>query len=64
LSVSGNSPQAKTTSNTTVRIASDAIVYWRVTYTSTNQAQLGSSSVCIESTDVDYTGDDGTISIP
>ncbi len=64
LSVSGNSPQAKTTSNTTVRIASDAIVYWRVTYTSTNQAQLGSSSVCVESTDVDYTGDDGTISIP
>jgi hypothetical protein len=62
--ISGASPQSATTSNTSVRITSDATVYWRVTYTSTNQAQLGGSSVCLESTAVTYSGNDGTITIP
>jgi hypothetical protein len=39
-------------------------VFWRVTYTSTNQAQTGSSSVCTESTQVTYAGNDGTITVP
>ena len=64
LAISGASPQAATTSNTTYRITTGTTVYWRVTYTSTNQAQLGSSSVCTESTTVSYAGNDGTITIP
>jgi hypothetical protein len=62
--ISGASPQSATTNNTSVRITLDATVYWRVTYTSTNQAQLGSSSVCLENTAVTYSGNDGTITIP
>jgi hypothetical protein len=64
LTVSGASPQSKTTNNTSVRLASNATVYWRVTYTSTNQAQLSSSSVCVESTAVTYAGNDAGIPIP
>ena len=64
LAVSGASPQSKTTNNTTVRVASDATLYWRVTYSSTNQAQLGSSSTCTEITNLTYSGNDGTIAIP
>jgi len=65
LSVSGASPQSKTTNNTSARVTADTTgIYWRVTYTSTNQAQLGSSSVCVESTAITYSGNDGTISIP
>jgi hypothetical protein len=63
-SISGASPQSAATSNSTVAVTSDATVVWRVTYTSTNQAQLGSSSACVESTAVDFTGDDGNISVP
>jgi hypothetical protein len=62
--ISGASPQSATTNNTTVRILTSTTVYWRVTYVSTNPAQLGSSSVCTESTAVTYSGNDGTISIP
>ncbi len=62
--ISGASPRSATTNNTTVAVTADALVYWRVTYTSTNQAQLGSSSACVESTDVDFTGDDSGISVP
>jgi hypothetical protein len=63
--ISGASPQAATTSNTIFRQTSDTTgIYWRVTYTSTNPAQLGSSSVCTESTAVTYTGNDSGISIP
>jgi hypothetical protein len=62
--ISGTAPQTASTNNTTFRLSSNAQVYWRVTYTSTNTAQLGSSSVCVENTSVAYTGNDGSISIP
>ena len=61
--ISGASPQSATTSNTTYRITSDATVFWRIDFDSTNPAQLDSFS-CDEKTAVDFTGDDGTITIP
>jgi hypothetical protein len=63
-SISGASPQFAQTNNTTARISSDAIVYWNVQYDSTNNAQDDSGSTCVESTDVDFTGDDSSISYP
>jgi hypothetical protein len=62
--ISGASPQFASTNNTTVRIASSTTVYWRVTYTSDNPAQPGSSSACVESTQATFAGDDATIVIP
>ncbi len=62
--ISGASPQTATTNNTTVAITSDTTVFWRVTYVSTNPAQRNSASVCVESTQVDFAGDDGAISVP
>jgi hypothetical protein len=62
--IAGASPQFATTNNTTARVTSDTTVYWRVTYVSTNAAQLGSSSACLESTAVTFAGNDGTIAIP
>jgi hypothetical protein len=62
--IAGASGQVATTNNTTVRVATDTTVYWRVTYVSTNTAHLGDVSACGESTAVDFTGDDGTIAIP
>jgi hypothetical protein len=64
LAVSGATTVSKTTNNITVRVTSSTTVYWRVTYASTNQAQLGSSSACTENTAVAYTGNDTGISIP
>lgn len=65
LSVSGATTVSKTTNNTTYRQTADTTgIYWRVTYTSTNQAQLGSSSTCTESTAVTFSGNDANISIP
>ncbi|HVE46185.1 MAG TPA: hypothetical protein VNA57_05520 [Acidimicrobiales bacterium] len=64
LAVSGASPQSVTTNNTTVRVPSDATLFWRVTYTSTNANQLGSSSICLESTALTYSGNDSNIAIP
>jgi len=64
LPISGASPQSATTSNTTARVSTDTIYAWRVTFTSTNQAQLGSSSVCTETTDADFEGQDGSIALP
>ena len=64
VAISGASPQSATTSNTTLRIAMDTTVYWNVAYTSTNPLQTGSASTCVESTLVDFTGDDVTIAIP
>jgi hypothetical protein len=64
LTVSGATSVSKTTNNTIAPVTSNTTVYWRVTYTSTNQAQLGSSSVCTENTAVAYTGNDSGISIP
>jgi len=63
--ISGASPQLTTTNNTTFKIIDGTTYVWRVTYTSTNSAQLGSSSACVESTTVTYVGNDTTnISIP
>jgi hypothetical protein len=64
LAVSGAAPQSKTTNNTTYRSSSNATLYWRVTYHSTNAAQAGSVSACTESTAVTYAGNDSGIAIP
>ena len=64
-SVSGASPQTVDTSNTSYRVTSStaANLYWRVTYTSTNQNQTDSSSVCVENMGATITAD-GTVSFP
>lgn len=66
ISVAGASPQTKSTSNTTYRVAEGSPVtyYWRVTYTSTNSAQLGSSSTCTENTSTTVSGNDNTLTLP
>lgn len=64
IGISGPQPQSAKTSNATVAVTSSTTVYWRVTYTSTNPAQLGSSSVCEESTQVTYAGNDTGITVP
>jgi len=63
--VSGVTTVVKKTNQTTYRIDADATRWWHVIYDSTgNAAQLDSESDCVENTDVDFTGDDGTITIP
>jgi len=65
LTVSGASPQSKTTTNTSVVVStSTSTLYWRVTYASNNVGQLGSASECVENTAVTFTGDDSGITIP
>jgi hypothetical protein len=61
--ISGTSPQFASTHNTTFRVTSNTTVFWHVKYTSNNPAQLGSDS-CLESTQVTYAGNDGSIAIP
>lgn len=63
-SISGTSPQSATTNNTTARVTSGTTVYWNVQYKSTTTSQLGSKSECIESTAVQFAGNDTGISIP
>ena len=63
LPISGAGPQFATTSNTAA-VTTNTTVYWRVTYVSTNQAQLGSSSVCTEQTTVSFAGNDASITVP
>ncbi|MFY0562200.1 hypothetical protein ACN28E_00025 [Archangium lansingense] len=63
-SISGAAPQFATTNNTTARVITNTTVYWRVTYTSTNPAQLGSVSACEESTMVSFSGNNDLIPIP
>jgi hypothetical protein len=63
--ISGAAPQPATTNNTVARVAADATVAWRVTYTSNTQVHTDASpSACTETTAVDFTGDDGNIAIP
>jgi hypothetical protein len=62
--ISGASPQSATTNNTTVAITSNTTVWWNVFYDSTNPAQDDSASTCLESTQVTYAGNDGTITVP
>jgi hypothetical protein len=61
--VSGASPQTIDTTNSSYRVTSStaANLYWRVTYTSTNGNQTGSSSVCVENMGATITAD-GTVS--
>lgn len=62
--ISGASPQTGSTSNTTYRIVDGTTHYWHVSYASTNQAQLGSSSECVETATVTYAGNDTGITLP
>ena len=62
--IAGASPQVATTNNTTVAITSNTTVYWRVFYDSTNASQDDSNSVCTESTQVTYAGNDANITVP
>ena len=55
--VSGADTETKSTDNIGTKVHSDAIVYWRVLYTSTNTAQESRLSNCTENTDVNFTGD-------
>jgi hypothetical protein len=64
IAVSGASPQSGSTNNTTYRIVDGTTHYWNVSYVSTNQAQLGSSSACTETTAVTYAGNDTGITLP
>jgi hypothetical protein len=64
-SVSGATTVTKKTNQTSYKIDADATRWWHVIYDSTgNAGQLDSESDCVESTQVDFTGDDGTITIP
>lgn len=54
--IGGAAPQTASTNNTTYRIDSATTHYRKVSYTSTNASQLGSSSTCTESTAVPYAG--------
>lgn len=45
------------TSNTTVQVTADAVVWWHVSFTSTNPNQGSRVSDCVENIDVDLTGD-------
>ena len=51
------------TTNTSYRVTAStaANLYWRVTYTSTNTLQTGTSSVCVENMGISITAD-GTVS--
>jgi hypothetical protein len=40
---------------TDASVAADATVWWRVSFTSTNAAQVGRNSLCLESTAIDHT---------
>jgi hypothetical protein len=62
--ITGPSAQFATTNNTTVPVTSSTTVYWNVVYTSTNPAQTGSGSQCLESTAVTYAGNDPSIIVP
>jgi hypothetical protein len=64
VSVSGASPKTVDTSNSAYRVtATTAAMYWRVDYTSTNTAQTGNSSVCVENI-ADTITPDGTVTFP
>ena len=64
VSVSGATSVSVNTSNTTTRVTATTLaMYWRVTYTSTNHAQTGSSSVCVENIAEPITAD-GTVTFP
>jgi hypothetical protein len=71
IAVSGAAPQERKTHNypggaTTPYAITDETktYYWRVAYTSTNTSHNSSVSDCVESTQVDFTGDDATITVP
>jgi hypothetical protein len=47
--------ETESTSNTTVKVESDATVYWWVTYDPADSAFTGRQSDCVENTVVDFT---------
>jgi hypothetical protein len=53
--VSGPGPY--NTTNTSVKVSTSGAVYWRVAFSSTNQAQNGRLSVCVENINATLTGD-------
>jgi hypothetical protein len=64
VSVSGATSVSVNTSNTSFRVtATTAAMYWKVTYTSTNSSQTGSSSVCVENI-ADTITPDGSVTFP
>jgi hypothetical protein len=69
IAVSGLPPQERKTTNYPPDADAYAITdgtshYWRVAYSSTNTSHNPSVSPCVESTQVDFTGDDATITVP
>lgn len=63
--ISGPAPQTATTNNTSAAVTAGTTVFWRVTYTSANQAQTDADpSACTEQTTVSFVGDDATITVP
>ena len=52
------------TTNSTVAVSTDTTVYWLVQFTSTNTAQFGRNSVCVENTQTTFTNDAGPGSAP
>jgi hypothetical protein len=64
IAVSGSAPQVKATNNTSYRIIDGTTHYWNVSYVSTNASQSDATSVCTESTQVTYAGNDTTVTLP
>ena len=52
------------TSNSTVAVSTDTTVYWLVEFTSTNTAQFGRNSICVENTQTTFVNDAGPGSAP
>jgi hypothetical protein len=52
------------TGNSSVAVSTDTTVYWLVEFTSTNTAQFGRNSVCVENTQTTFTNDAGPGSAP
>ena len=52
------------TSNSSVAVSTNTTVYWLVEFTSTNTAQFGRNSVCVESTQTTFVNDAGPGSAP
>jgi hypothetical protein len=50
-------PFTVSTSNTTVKVSTSTSVWWLVEFTSTNPAQIGRNSVCVENINATLTGD-------
>jgi hypothetical protein len=63
LAKNGVSPATLVTANTVV-VSTNVTRYWRMTYASTNPAQISPAASCSENTTVSFAGNDGTITVP